>query len=668
VNLLNDHYLSEEKKSTSIPAMVVEPRILLKVYTNKLKLIIILTVIALALSFLWVKLRVHPTWKANSYVLRAPKNMSTPDDMPYLYQTFDINTILETVRTRDVLTDVITKLNLDISPQQLYRRIEVQRGNRSNVLRFTVTWEDPETSALVANATVESFISNNTRLLNSATLRIHNYYMDQQSMRIVNIRELEEQYDQHRAEYGIISIPNETQTKFDQLKEVELKMIENSLRVKDLDSKIAEMEEKLKAVPEEVIQTWTYTQTDEKKLLALEKELEVLRSRYTDKNPKVIKVLAEISELRKTISDKKRDLPEAVTWGPSGLTEVYTIDKSRFEAERVGAVQMNEGFKNQVEMIRASLENLTQVQKEFLEIERQLEINREILKLVEGRLAESKMAMQSNVSDYEILEAAQVPRFPEGGRRKLIVFGITFLVFVGASIFVVAKELLDLHTKSEKDFHEVIRIPLCGVLPDENEVDYKVFYRNIQILVENIINHTNSPATPVICFGSDTKETGKSFIIKECLSMLSSLNHRILYIDTNTEFGSEAQGYLLNDWLYGESSEINLDTTDPNMHHAYFMVDDRTFTRILETQKVRDMLSLLNNYDYIIWELFDYEYNVQLFNNIISASDTLVLIARFNRSSRNSMNRAVNFLKDRGFNNIHGVLNYVPKDFFLEKY
>ena len=658
----------DERKSEVTPTMVVDSHILLKVYLNKLKLILLVTLAALIIAVIFVKIKVVPSWKANCYIIRAPKNMSTPVEMPYLYQTFDINTILETVRTRDVLTDVIQKLELDISPEQLFRQIEVQRGNRSNVLRFSVSWNDAEISAKVANATAEAFISNNTKLLNSATMKIHDYYLEQRHMRIMNIQDLEEQYEQYKAEYGVISIPHETQTKFDQLKEIEIKMIENSLRIKDMDSKIAEMNEKLGDVPEEVIQTWTYTQTDEKNLLALQKDLELLRARYTDENPKVRKVLQEIEELKTAMQEKKRDIPEAVTWGPSGLTQVYTIDKSRFEAERQGAIQMNEEYQKEISQIRSTLENLGQVQKDFFEIERQLELNRDILKLVESRLAESKMAMQSNVSDYEILEAAKAPAYPESSRRKLIVVGFSILVFLSLSIFIVIKEILDVHTKSAKDFHEVVRIPLCGILPNEHEVDERVFYRNMQVLVENIVHHTNSLHTPVICFGSDIRETGKSFIVKECINLLASNNKKILYIDSIIEATPDINVNTLNGRLYGLDKEIEIDKTDPFIHNAYFLVDDSTFTKVLETKSVAEVLRLFDSYDYVIWELFDYEYNIQLFTGICAAADTLVLVARFNRSSRNSLHRAVKFIKNRGLTNIHGVLNYVPKDFYSERY
>lgn len=665
--MLNDNTAFEESHSN--PLIVVDVHVLVKVLIKRLKPLLVITFIAMLLAALWTAFRVSPLWKASCYVIRAPKNMSTPVDMPYLYQTFDINTILETVRTRDVLSDVITRLELNLSPEQLFRQIEVQRGNRSNVLRFSASWTDPDMAAKLANTTAESFIYNNTKLQNSATLKIYNYYLEQQKSRLATIDGLTLQYEAHRAQYGVISIPHETETRFDQLKEVELKMIENNLMITEMDSKIEEMQSKLDAVPEEVIMTWTYTQTDERKLLALEKDLELLLSRYTRDNPKVIKVQTEIDELRKLMQQPdKRDLPEAVTWGPSGLSDAYNIDKARFEAEREASLKKNVEFQQQVDAIKGTLENLTQLQKEFFELERQLELNKDILRLVESRLAEAKMAMQSNVSDFEILEEAKAPPYPEGGRKKLIVLLTGILVFIAGASFILGKELLSIKTKSPKDFSHGINIPMIGNLPDESKVDKQVFYRNLQVMLDDINRAIEAKVSPMIALGNDIPETGKSFIAKEMIRIISQKKRRILYIDCLKSASPDIEQYLINDYLYEQSESYQIDTRKPQIHYAYFLADEGTFTSVLESSRIHQFLSQLTHYDLIIWELFDYPYNIQLFSNIATASSILILVARFDRSSRNSLFKLVRFLQERNFHDIYGVLNYVNKDYFQDKF
>lgn len=658
----------EDREEQGSPSFIIDFGVLARAYFRKLKYVVLITLITVILTALWLVFGISRSWKADCYVIRAPKNVTFPIDMPYLYQSFDINTILETVRTRDVMLGVIQTLNLDVTPEQLLGHIEVQRGNRSNVLKFTAKWSNAEDAAVIANTAAESFITNNVKLLNSATAKIHDYYLSQQKARLQTILELEDQYAQHRAQHGVVSIPLETQIRFEQLRDLEFRMIENQVRIKDLESKIEEMDEKLAQVPKEVIHTWTYTQTDEKKLLILERELESLKARFTDENPKVKKVQTEINELRKTISNSERDIPEHVTWGPSGLSEAYTIDRTRLEAEKKGAIKMNQDYQVQVAGIKASLSNLSDLQKSFLELERQLDLNREILRIVEGRLAESSMAMHSNVSDYEILEYAHAPMYPDGLRRKLVIAIVGFMTFFLSSLIIVLFEATNPKTRSPKDFQDLIKIPLIGLLPDENKFDELVFYRSFQVLVDNILRYTRDKKPRVITFGSDMPETGKSFIVKECASMISNLGKKVLYIDTIPYADENTENYLVNPMLYNTGNVFEVNANDPQLHNAYFLADSKSFTSVLDTEKIKNLLASLNDYDFIFWETMDCEYSLQVFSSIACASDILVLVAGFNQSNRNKLARLIKFLGDRDLSTIYGVLNRVSKDFYMEAF
>jgi hypothetical protein len=484
------------------------------------------------------------------------------------------------------------------------------------------------------------------------------------------IQELEDKYEQFRGQYGVISIPNETQAKFDQLKSVEIRMVENSLKANEMDTKMSDLDAKIKAQPADLIRSWSFSETDEKKLLQLQKELELLRAKYTDSNTKNQKVIQQINDLKKKMEtpDPSRKVPDAVTWGPNGLIEAFTIDRTRLEGEKQAALALNGQYQIKVNNIRAELENLTQVQKNFFELERLLQLNRDVLRIIEGRLAESKMAMESNISDYEIVEPAKAPNSPLGTKRKVLVLGFGFVIFFLGSILVLGNEILDYSIKSEVDFKSVVGIPMIGQLPNEDHVDKNVFYRNLQILLNNITRRISDKKQSVICVGSDIQETGKSFVINDLIKLLLTHKKKILFIDSVRSCPSEIEPYLINSWLYGTSENYVVNDADPLLHRVYFLADDSIFQSVVESSRVEAFLASIHDYDYVFWELFDCHYHVQLFSTICSASDLLIMVGRFKRSSRHIFKNVADFLKQRGFSRIYGVLNYVHKDYFLEKF
>jgi hypothetical protein len=142
----------------------------------------------------------------------------------------------------------------------------------------------------------------------------------------------------------------------------------------------------------------------------------------------------------------------------------------------------------------------------------------------------------------------------------------------------------------------------------------------------------------------------------------------VLYIETIKETRSETEDYILDPWQDDGDQSNAIDTSNALLHNAYFLADDSIFSKVLSESHIRKLLDRLPEYDYIFWELLEHEYNVSVFSSIAASSDLLILVARFKSSSRSSLKRLTDYLKQRDFTKIHGVLNYVHKDFFREYY
>ncbi|HNX00326.1 MAG TPA: hypothetical protein PKK33_03060 [Candidatus Cloacimonadota bacterium] len=666
--------MENEVNQDFIPQVPTGPkfdrRIIIRSYRKKLKPIVILTLIAMALAAIMVKIAIVPVWKANCYLIRYPKNMSTPSEMPYLYQSFDLNTILETVRTRNVVLEVIRRLHLKAEPEDIFGSIEVERGNRSNVLNLSVRNRDPKLAADMANMLAVSFIENNNKLQNSSAVKLYQYYLKQRDDRMKVLDDAEKQAQAFRDQHGIISLSDENQNKFDLLKSVELKKIENDLSINELNTKINDLDQKIAQAPKETVQSYIYSSNDDKNLNQLQKELELLRTKYTDENPKVQKVKNQIADLTKIISANKgkRDVPDQVSYGPNGLVETFEVDKTRYEGELKAAQKGSSDYNNQVNQLRGQLEGLSQMEKDYMELQRSIDLNKDVLRTIEGRIAESKMALESNVSDFDILERARPPKAPEGTRRKVIVVVIGFFVFALGSFYVIGKELLDFSMKSEVDFLDSIGIPMIGQLPDEEQVDNQVFYRNLQILLDNLLSRTQGKQPSYITVSSDVPETGKTFIIQEMLKQIQDQGKKIIYIDTIMSFVPELEPYIINDALFNTVHKPNFKVINENVRKGYFYTSNDIFKTILTKDHIQSFFSNLKDFDMVIWETFDMGYNMQLFATIAGQSDITVFVNRFRHSGRYMMKNGVEFLQEKGIHNIVGILNYIDAEYFDEKF
>lgn len=670
---MNDNYenqdnnFSIEEEETRSP-FVIDKHLIITSFKQSFKWIVLCTFFALLISAIIVQIKVKPVYKANCRIIRMQKNISTPTDMPYLYNAFDINTILETAGTKRIVNNIIDELGLDgFENDDIARIINIQRGNRSNVLNFSAQSEDPEFAVELANALGREFIKNNTYLQNSSADSVFAYYNNQRAITMKKIVDLEKELQIFRNEFNIISMDFEKEQLFKKLNLLEVKKIETQMTLKEMNIKINDINQKVSVLPPDVELSRSYQESDASKLARLKNDLIEVRAKYTDINPKVINIKDEISKLEKKISDPNymKEPPSIVNWGPNNTIEVLSIEKSRYEGELLAAKSNLLNITQKINSIRSELKDYNNISGRHIEITRQIDLQHDLLRIIEGRIAESKMALETNTSDFRIFEPATIPKYPISMSKKVILLALAMVFGFIFSLFFVGKELMDFRIKSTLDYEQYINIPLIGVIPAEEGADPNKFYANIQLILDNIYEITDkADKTPVISIGSVVPETGKSFFINE-MTRLVSKNNKILLIECVDELTFDIEDYDINTSL-NENVMFKIQHETNNIDKCYFWLSEQIFKRMYTYEDFLKLYEKVSDYDYIIWELFESKFNTQLFKAIARSSSMTILLERFRHTPKIDEYNLVNYLTIKEVENIYGILNAVPNEYYNE--
>lgn len=105
-----------------------------------------------------------PIYAATTTVLLSQGSEGLPDVSAVTAGQRLATTFGELMRTRGVLEQVITNLQLDTNPDTLAERVQVDLVTNTNLLRLTVFDTDPQRAAAIANEIVEIFILQNVSL------------------------------------------------------------------------------------------------------------------------------------------------------------------------------------------------------------------------------------------------------------------------------------------------------------------------------------------------------------------------------------------------------------------------------------------------------------------------------------------------------------------------
>ena len=644
-------------------------QILLLAVWKRFYILLIVPLVTGFLTFGYLAVFQEKTWTARCLMFRHTNIERLQSDMPNLYKPVETKVITEMVRIRKNMREVITRLKLKMSLTALYAQtaIETQEDNE-NIINVVASADTPREAAAIANMLADVFIEDYVENQNTSVHKIYKYYTESKINLSQKIKALEAQQEEYLKRFNVISISTETEGKFKLMNELELNLVRSKMQESALRTSIANLENNIKDMKEDVQLNYTVTSTDNSEMEVMQGVLYKLRQRYTDDNPKVQKQMAEIEYLKEKLGKVKEEkrTPSTVTYGGNIVRQAIQEQQFKAQAELKGVTQNIGQLEGTITKLKGELNQLARMESDFLEIKRQLDLNRDLLKKIDGTVSMMKFALNTNVSDITILERAEPPSSPSVKKRRFIVFAGVIAGFLLALGGLLVIELMDFSVKSRFDIENVLKIKMLGSLPMINQVTLQSFYSAIQVVYKRIAEYGDKPSgVTLITFGDVEPKSGKTFFIKKCIDLFGPQEKKILYISTVDELSRNMTKFAVNDYIY-KDEVINPNMPLENAHRLYFVMDDYTFIAPADKAMIDKFVAKLNgHYDYIFWELFEFNKNEQLFATICQAADLSVLVTMFKRSNKFKLLKCVNFLKEHDCKKLGGILNNVEKSYFV---
>ena len=125
--------------------------------------VIVQAVVIVTLATLVVSLVVPKSYSGQAQVLITEKNSAAAllgNTLPLSTQPErTLETQVEMMKRRPIAEEVIRKLNLQTTPEELLRRVKVSALGQTNLVNITATDSDPRIAANIANAIAEVYVT-----------------------------------------------------------------------------------------------------------------------------------------------------------------------------------------------------------------------------------------------------------------------------------------------------------------------------------------------------------------------------------------------------------------------------------------------------------------------------------------------------------------------------
>ena len=147
---------------------------IVKVLWHRAWLIVLVGVLTAAVGFCYASYLIEPTYSSSVmlYVNNKTDNSQSISSADITASKSLVNTYAEILKNRTTMEQVIEEADVSYSYKQLSGKIKASAANNTEILKITVTTEDPYESATIANAIADVLPGRIASIIDGSSVRI----------------------------------------------------------------------------------------------------------------------------------------------------------------------------------------------------------------------------------------------------------------------------------------------------------------------------------------------------------------------------------------------------------------------------------------------------------------------------------------------------------------
>jgi uncharacterized protein involved in exopolysaccharide biosynthesis/Mrp family chromosome partitioning ATPase len=394
----------------------------------------------------------HHKWQASAaLIVRAHQDKFALTGEPFKPQEYNLKTLIDTVKLPSSLQAVIEATGVPVKTTTLAGAINVAPAKESDIFHIWVTWDDPRMAAEIANEVARLLIERTRSIRRQDAEDAYNYYNSQLGEVRDKLRILNAEMRQLQAKNEIFDFETEATVLLGNISNLEAEYNTKKAEARAMRVVHDRLERLIAEQPETVVLSTRYRSPLKKRLSDYEWQLQEARTRYSEQNPKLIKLKKRIAILEQMIEDSNDEAVPESTYAANALRADMELQLQELAGELKVQEAQVQALGQTLQSMRDKLDLITSSEKEYQSILSRAR-GAEILEgSLISRVNEARVIMLRNEASLGLFEAASPPLEPLPSGRKLVVAAGAVLG-MGAGLFVVlALEFFDPVVRSRRD-------------------------------------------------------------------------------------------------------------------------------------------------------------------------------------------------------------------------
>lgn len=528
-----------------------------------------------------VKLKQEPVYKAEGQLLfqssRAGQITGYGETIGELEAVKRENNPLDTqamvIQSLPMLQETIKTLGLKdkdgdlLEPEALASGLTVEPIMGTDILEISYTATDPEIAAAVVNEIMSSFIMGNVKNNLSEAVAAGRFIQEQLPRAKAEVERTSEQLRQFRSQNKIIDLEKEREAIVEVRTSLDEQFSEANSELANITAQSAALSRQVGLSSQQAVNNASVAQASgvQEVLAELQKvqtQLATVRSRYTDEHPSIASLERQEASLKNLLQSQTQQVlegkvkvsPTELQAGEGDLRKTLIADLAKSEVQRLGLERKVAALSNLRETYTRRAETLPDLEKKQQELDQSLSVARKSYENLLTRQEEIRVAQSQNVGNARPLQAALVPKAPEGLPLKVyLLFGFGgLLLSVAAALFA---DLIDKSVKTVKEAEEIFDYTLLGLIPQfetkeatesKEQTEFKISPRIItmrspespineayQMLQANLKFTSSDKKIRVIVLTSSIPQEGKSEVSANLAAAIAQTGRRVVLVDAD---------------------------------------------------------------------------------------------------------------------------------------
>ena len=261
------------------------------------------------------------------------------------------------------------------------------------------------------------------------------------------------------------------------------------------------------------------------KLAELEAQRIEYLEKYTEEHPLVKEITGEIEGIKKALDNEIKKVVNKETTSENENYRNLLRDKFESEAQAHVATNNLEVLDYLAEQYQSELAGLSDIERQYLKLTRDLNVAQEIYVMLSKNLEEARVAEASISNEVQVLDTPSLPvKASEPKATRIIPLALLIGLFFSC-LAVIIKELANNTIRTAEEIHTLFRLPVLGSIPLEDDKS------DAFITVATNLKHLLKDDSKIISIVSAANGEGRSTIAKNLGIALANENFKVVVVE-----------------------------------------------------------------------------------------------------------------------------------------